>query len=102
MIFDYNDFVCTKDYFPRYFNILWSVDRDSYLKMEREYDKEGDCVSTALESIKQRVPKKYYFKMNSAQLDAITYSESVFPTYRFILPDALMDDWLSIMDPHKK
>ena len=102
MIFDYNDFACTKDFFPRYFNILWSVDRDSYLKMEREYDKEGDCVSTALESIKQRVPKKYFFKMNSAQLDAITYSESVFPTYRFILPDALMDDWLSIMDPHKK
>lgn len=102
MIFDYNDFACTKDFFPRYFNILWSVDRDSYLKMERKYDKKGDCVSATLESIKHRVPKKYYFKMNSAQLDAIAYSEYVFPTYRFILPDALMDDWLSIMDPHKK
>ena len=102
MTFDYNDFVGTKDYFPRYFNNLWSVDKDLYMTMEREYDKEGNLVSTALESIMQRVPKKYFFKMNSAQLDAISYSEYVFPTYRFILPDALMDDWLSIMDPHKE
>lgn len=102
MTFDYHDFSDTRDYFPRYFNNLWSVDKDSYMKMEREYDEEGNRVFSALESIMQRVPKKYYFKMNSAQLDAITYSEYVFPSYRFILPDALMDDWLSIMDPHKK
>lgn len=102
MIFDYNDFAGTKDFYPRYFNILWSIDQNSYMKMERKYDKEGNKVSTALESIMQRVPKKYFFKMNSAQLDAISYSEYVFPSYRYILPDALMDDWLSIMDPHKK
>jgi hypothetical protein len=102
MIFSYNDFACTKDYFPRYFNVLWAVDKESYLKMEKEYDKEGNCVSSALESIMHRVPRRYFLKMNSAQLDAIAYSEYVFPTYRFILPDAIIDDWLSIMDPHKK
>lgn len=102
MNFDYNDFACTRDFFPRYFNNLWSVDRDSYLMVERKCNKKGDMASSALEAIMQRLPKKFFFKMNSAQLDAITYSEYVFPTYRFILPDALMDDWLAIIDPHKK
>lgn len=102
MIFDYEDFACSADFFPRYFNILWSVNKDSYLRLEKEYDKKGISVPAALDSIMQRVPKKYFFKMTSAQLDAISYSECVFPAYRFILPDALIDDWLSIMDPHKE
>lgn len=102
MKFDYNDFACSKEFFPRYFNILWSVNKDSYMKMENEYNKKVISVSVALDSVMQRVPNKYFFKMSSAQLDAISYSECVFPTYRFILPDALIDDWLSIMDPHKE
>lgn len=102
MIFDYKDFACSADFFPRYFNNLWSVNKDSYLKLERECDTKGIGVSAALDSVMQRMPNYYFFKMNSAQLDAISYSECVFPAYRFILPDALIDDWLSIMDPHKK
>ena len=102
MKFDYNDFARSTDFFPRYFNILWSVNKDSYLRLEKECDIKGIGVSAALDSAMRRMPKNYFFKINSAQLEAISYSECVFPAYRFILPDALIDDWLSIMDPHKE
>lgn len=102
MIFDYNDFAVSRNFFPKFYHTFYSIDRKVYRDMELKYDKNGKRVSTVLDNIMYRTSKEYFSKIFAAQTEAICYSEYVFPAYKFILPDALMDDWLSVMDPHKK
>lgn len=102
MIFSYDDFAGNRGFHPRFYNTFYSIDRKAYWEMEQEYDKDGKRVTTVLDEIMYRTSKKYFSKIYAAQTEAISYSEYVFPAYKFILPDALMDDWLSVMDPHKR
>ena len=102
MIFSYNDFAANRGFHPKFYNTFYSVDRRVYREMEQKYDKEEKRVATVLDDIMYRTSKEYFSKIYAAQTEAISYSEYVFPAYKFILPDALMDDWLSVMDPHKK
>lgn len=101
MIFSYDDFSDKRGFHPRFLSTFHSIDRLIYQRMEENFDKNGQCISTVLDSIKKRMPRDYYSKVYAAQTEAVSYSEYVFPAYKFILPDALMDDWLSVMDPHK-
>lgn len=101
MTFSYSDFSSAKIPYPRYFHTLWSVDKNRFMTMESMQKKELS-VSSVLASLGQRTTKKYFHKLNLAQIKAISYSEYVFPTYKFILPDAFYDDWLSTLDPHKE
>lgn len=100
--FSYRDFSEHRNFHPKYFNTFYSIDRKVYRDLEMECEKNDKGVTSVLESIKCRTSKEYFSKIYRAQTEAITYSEYVFPAYRFILPDTLMDDWLSVMDPHKK
>ena len=102
MIFSYNDFASNRGFHPKFYNTFYSIDRQIYRKMEQSYDKDGKRVTTVLDDIMCRTSKEYFSKIYAAQTEAISYSEYVFPAYKFILPDALMDDWLSVMDSHKK
>ncbi len=102
MNFSYKDFSASKIKYPRYFHTLWSVDKSKLLSMEKEANEKGKSESAALSAIANRTSKSYFKKLNMAQIESIIYSESVFPTYKFILPDAIYDDWLSTLDPHKE
>lgn len=102
MIFDYQDFAANRNFHPKFYHTFYSIDRTVYRNMELKHDKDGKRVSTVLDNIMYRTSKEYFSKIYAAQTEAIGYSENVFPAYKFILPDALMDDWLSVMDPHKK
>jgi hypothetical protein len=101
MRFDYSDFQTNGIFFPRYFHSLFSIDRKTYSKLEEEYDDFGKDLPFALSEIKKRTTDDYFSKILMAQTGAMNYAEYVFPTYKFIVSDALWDDWLATIDPHK-
>lgn len=101
MRFDYLDFQSNGIVFPKYFHSLFSVDRKAYSDLEKEYDNCGKSIYYALNELKRRTTPDYFSKIIMAQTEAMCYSEHVFPTYKFIVSDALWDDWLATIDPHK-
>lgn len=102
MTFSYEDYLSHKDFFPRIFTSYSILAKDHFIKLLEKYDREGHKVTGALDAIRQRTSRQYFGKLNSAQIEALSYSEHVFPAYRLILPDAIMDDWMAIVDPHKE
>lgn len=101
MTFDYQDFSTARIQYPRSFHSLWSVDKSRLQALENKQKKELS-VSNVFALLNQRTTNTYFHKLNLAQIEAINYSEYVFPTYKYILPDAIYDDWLSSIDPHKE
>lgn len=102
MDFYYNDFVTRGFYRPNCFEVLGVVSPSEFTLLQNKYDKDGDGVDRALQSLRQRTTPEYFRKVYRAQTGALSYSKKVFPTYKFIMPDALSDDWLSTVDWHKK
>lgn len=102
MDFNYQDFLRHDFYRPDTFRALGSVSPESILQLQKDYDKEGKKVVNALWQLHRRTTPDYFRKVYRAQTEALTYSKKVFPTYKFIMPDALADDWLSTVDWHKE
>lgn len=102
MTFDINDYLANGITFPRLYHTIYSIDKAKYSNLERKYDKDGDTVSSTFAKIKKRASANYYAQVLKAQTDALDYSQYLFPTYKFILPETLMDDWMAVMDPHKE
>jgi hypothetical protein len=91
----------TNDNLPQYFfrNLRW--DRRKYSMLEVDHEKTGISIRTAFSELKKRTGKEYFDKVYPAQTQTLSYSQRNFPSYRFILPEVLIDDWLSIVDFHK-
>lgn len=102
MTFEINDYLANGVAFPRHYHSIYSIDKAKYSELERKYDKHGDTVSVTFEKIKKRTSGDYYAHVLKAQSDALDYSQYLFPTYKFILPETLMDDWMAVMDPHRE
>jgi hypothetical protein len=83
---------------------------DSYLTLDRsKYDEQDEVslrhnnrVDFTLQELKKRSSPDYYEKVNAVQVLAKDYARKVFPTYKFIQPDAIVDDWLSTVDFHRE
>ncbi len=88
--------------FPTTFKMPESLDFRSIDRMEQVFSEEGTKIGTALRRLKKRTPDYYYNSILLAQTEAQNYSINSFPLYRLLLPDVLMDDWLSIICPHMK
>lgn len=75
------------------------VDDERYRLLEKAFE---DCMTheEALDRIEERTSESYSRKIKIAQTAAVSYAEFVFPAYKFLLPDIVMDDWLSVIDPH--
>lgn len=101
MIFDYKDYMSAKIDYPRYFNSLESIDKHKMQQILKHSESNKLNVSTALDSVRKRVSGNYRAKMSEAQLSAINFAEHVFPAYKLLFPEVLVEDWLSLVDPHK-
>jgi hypothetical protein len=88
------------NYYPKVFNMKHGIDHAHYQEMKERWDGSMDEESV-YKKLKKRTTTQYFIDIKAAQADVLAYSKSVFPAYEFIMPDVLMDDWLSIMDPHK-
>lgn len=102
MKFEINDYLANGIAFPRLYHSIYSIDKAKYSNIEKKYDKNGDTVSSTFEKLKKRTSANYYSHVLIAQTDALDYSQYLFPTYKFILPETLMDDWMAVMDPHRE
>ena len=102
MEFSYDDYakVAKKNGYPCDFESPIFKNKSEYELLLRDYRKSKLQVGNLLEIMKERTTTNYYDKMSKATLKADEYSEKVFPLYKFILPDAIIDDWLSTVDPH--
>lgn len=102
VVFDYNGFCEDKHSFPCFFDCFSSTDRSALVLLQNEYDKNDKKVSLALDKLKERTTSDYFLGIYAAQTKALDYAKKVFPTYKFILPEDLADDWLSVVGWHKK
>lgn len=102
MDFNYLDFYKHDFNRPDIFKAIGSVSPIALSKLQKDYDEGGNEVINALWQLHKRTTMDYFRKVYIAQTKALTYSKRVFPTYKFIMPDALADDWLSTVDWHKK
>lgn len=102
MDFNYRDFYRHDFNRPDTFRALGSVSPIALSQLQKDYDEGGKEVIYALWQLHRRTTPDYFRKVYIAQTEALTYSKKVFPTYKFIMPDALADDWLSTVDWHKK
>lgn len=102
MDFSYSDFIKNGFYRSDCFGALGGVSADAFSKLQQQYDEDGGSVTRALWALHRRVTPDYFRMVYRAQTGALGYSKKVFPTYKFIMPDALADDWLSTVDWHKR
>lgn len=101
MEFNYKDY--QKGFnLPTTFGIYSSLDKVQYNKLNDEYDKNGKIIDRTFNELKKRTTTDYFNKVYKAQTEALTYSKKIFPTYKFIMPDVLTDDWMSTVDWHKQ
>ena len=103
MDFSYEEFESLKWSYPEAFNAYDTLDTAAIKQQEDEYLKnDGLDVDDVLFRLEKRTTPDYFKKVEHAQLKARDYAKQVFPAYKFILPDALIDDWLSTVDMHRK
>lgn len=89
--------------FPKTFHSIYSIDKSKYSHIEEDYQKNGGLtVDQTFDKLEMRTTASYFSKVLAAQTDALSYSDYVFPTYKFLMSDALLDDWMAIIDPHSK
>ena len=102
MEFSLSDFRNTDIYLPPTFEMRHSLNKVQYQELEQQFKQNKLSVSNAFLRLKQRTSSKYYNEVITAQTRSMDYSASVFPAYKFLLPEVLIDDWLSMMDPHRE
>ena len=103
MDFTYEEYECLKWNYPEAFKAYETLDSVAIKKQEDAYFmNKGLKVDDILGRLEVRTTPTYFGKVQYAQRKAMKYAELVFPTYKFILPDALIDDWLSVVDMHRE
>lgn len=89
-------------FFPKNFLPLNVIDKNKYQTLAKEHNDKGLKISETFNNLRLRTGREYFHKVYPAQSSALNFSESSFPSYRFLMPDVLTDDWLAIVDFHKK
>ena len=77
-------------------------DKEQFRELEKRQAKQDETVKRTFKELGKRTTSSYYRKVFTAQAAAQTFAKKWFPSYKFILPDTLTDDWLSTMDWHKE
>lgn len=101
MTFDLCNFHKRTEPYPHVFSFKKTMNMDYYNSLEVRF-KGNVTKEEAFERLKIRTSNEYFNEVHTAQISAISFSEYMFPAYKYILPDVLMDDWMSIMCPHKE
>ena len=101
MQFSYSNFQDIDINYSHRFDCYLTLDRGKYDEQSEESQEQDRRVAATLEELKQRTTKEYHAKVEKVQVAAQTYARKVFPTYKFIQRDTIIDDWLSTVDFHK-
>lgn len=105
MDFSLNDYIRysnTRNYFPKNIFPFVSINKNKYKDLENIQKNNQNSVSNAFIELQKRVGENYFQKVYPSQSSALNFSQRSFPPYKFLLPEVLADDWLSIVDWHNK
>lgn len=72
---------------------------EQYQKMQ-EWKENG--IRTVFEELQQRMSRRYFKNVVLAQSCALDYAALQFPAYSMLIAEDLTEDWLAIVDFHKK
>lgn len=101
MLFSYNDFLAEDINYSRKYDSYLTLDKSQYDEQSEASQMLGNRVDDTLKQLKLRTSPDYYDKVHAVQVEAKEYAKKIFPTYKFIQSDAIVDDWLSTVDFHK-
>lgn len=102
MEFSYSDFQDEEINYCSKYDCKLTLDRSKYDEQSEESLAQDQRVNNTLEQLALRTTGDYNMKVSRVQVEAQNYARKVFPTYKFIQSDALIDDWLSTVDFHKE
>lgn len=100
MTFSIDDFKAEAFLQPPTFAANRYIDDERYRLLEKAFEG-GLTHEEALDRVEERTSEAYSRRIKIAQTAAVAYAKFVFPAYKFLLPDIVMDDWLSVIDPHR-
>lgn len=101
MTFSLDQFKKNGIMFRQDFGMKPSLDNARLYTLESKFNK-GVGLKSAMNRLKERISIDYFNEIEASQTEARAFANVVFPAYRLLLPEVLMDDWLSIMGPHQK
>ena len=78
------------------------VDESKFEKFQNALDWKGNKVKETFLELQMRMGRNYFRNVVLAQVCTLDYAALHFPAYYFLLPEDLSDDWLAIVDFHKK
>ena len=78
------------------------VDEVKFEQFRKKQNFRESSVAETFNELKQRMSSHYFLKVALAQMTALDYSALSFPAYSILLSEDLSDDWLAIVDFHKK
>ena len=97
-LFDYQAGLAAARYEPPYALCpYYEVDPALYQQYGTTVQRRGD-LGRALDELRKRTGREYFGKTYPLQARTLDYSSRSFPAYRFILPEVMTEDWLSIVD----
>ncbi len=99
---DYLAYSNNQNYFPKNIFPYISINKTKYNKLEKVQFQNKNSIRNAFIELQKRVGDSYFQKVYPSQSSALNFSQRSFPPYKFLLPEVLADDWLSIVDWHKK
>ena len=82
------------------FDYVDMVQYSSIMDSFSDDDKRID-ISRALSELERRMSKDYFQKVFTAQTHVMHYASTQYPSYGFIMPEDLAEDWLATVDFHK-
>ena len=78
------------------------VDEAKFEQYQQELKWKEDGLKTTFEELRQRMSRRYFQNVVLAQTCALDYAALHFPAYSMLLSEDLAEDWLAIVDYHKK
>lgn len=78
------------------------VDEVKFEKFRNKQSFKENVLTETFKELQQRMSGHYFSKVALAQMAALDYSALLFPAYSTLSSEDLSDDWLAIVDFHKK
>lgn len=83
---------------PRLLAPYISIDRAEYSSLADQFARSGGSVADAFSHLRSRLGPSWFANLYASQSAILSYSQTAFPAYRFLLPEVLADDWAATVD----
>lgn len=78
------------------------VDEAKFEEFQKQQKWKASSITDAFDELQRRMSSRYYKNVVLAQTCALDYATLQFPAYSLLVAEDLSEDWLAIVDFHKK